>query len=514
MKCYSSNVSVLSVFGINRNSSHHFKKILTIFSEMIQLRILHFYLKLIQTLKRRCTMKKLIVPCLAVLTALFIFSSITSLISNVIALSSPDSTTRKIGESEKTHADSLDTLPSVGQILERYIQVIGGRGAIEKLTTRVCTGKLIHDIHWRKPPYEEIPFEAYAKTSDKSVYIEHRSDFIYKEGFDGKTGWSQDADSITIKDSPKRSKLEFIMDPQGALHIEDYFPGLTPTGKETLYGREVYAVEPAGLKEAHYSLNFDVETGMLIYVGYYWELLDYREVDGIKFPFRIAMSRKGGSSTYIFDEVKHNVLFDESLFTAPDPDEVLKDPFWGIDDPKVLPMLKNLPYEHGGMNVPAQDGRFLYDLIVNNDFKRGLEIGTSNGYSTLWLGLAFRKTGGKVITIEIEPLRAREAMENFRKAGLDHVIDTRINDAFEEIPKIEGEFDFIFMDVWKSDYIKFLRMLRDRIRPGGAITAHNVISHSYGLQNFLNAIRNDPDLETTLHETSEAGISVSIKREK
>ena len=302
------------------------------------------------------------------------------------------------------------------------------------------------------------------------------------------------------------------MDPQGALHIKDYFPGLTLTGKETLYGHEVYAVEPAGLKEAHYSLNFDIETGMLMYIGYYWELLDYWEVDGVKFPFRIAMSRKGGSSTYIFDKVKHNVPVDESLFTPPAPDEALGDPFRGIDDPKVLPMLKHLPYEHGGMNIPPQDGRFLYDLIVKNDFKRGLEIGTSNGYSTLWLGLAFRKTGGKIITIEFEPKRAQEAKDNFRRAGLDHIIDTRINDAFEEIPKIEGEFDFIFMDAWKPDYIKFLRLLKDRIKLGGAITAHNVSSHSYGMQDFLDAIRNDPDFETTFHETSEAGISVSVRR--
>ncbi|UCE18006.1 MAG: class I SAM-dependent methyltransferase [Gemmatimonadota bacterium] len=458
-------------------------------------------------------MKKYTIPCLVVLTALFIIISITSLISNITALSSQDSSTKEIEGSKRNYADSLNTLPSVEQILERYIQAIGGREAIERLTSRVCTGKLIHDIPWRKPPYEEVPFEAYARTPDKSLYIEHRSDGIYKEVFNGKIGWTQDADSITIEESPKRSKLEFLMDSQGALHIENYFPGLTVAGKDTLYGREVYAVEPEGLKKAHYSCNFDVKTGMLIYIGYYWELLDYREVDGVKCPFRIAMSRKSGSSTYVFDEVKHNTSIDESLFIPPDTDEALEDPFRGIDDPKVLPMLKHLPYEHGGMNIPPQDGRFLYNLITKNDYTRGLEIGTSNGYSTLWLGLAFRKTGGKVITIEIESLRAKEAMENFRKAGLDHVIDTRINDAFEEIPKIEGDFDFVFMDVWKSDYIKFLRLLRDRIRPGGAITAHNVSSQSHSMQDFLDAIRNDPDLETTLHETSEAWISVSIKRE-
>ena len=457
-------------------------------------------------------MKKILVPCLAVLTALFTIISITLLISNVIALSSLDSNTQKTDGSVKHSADSLDSLPSVEQVLEKYIQAIGGRETIEKLETRVCTGKLIHDVHWRKPPYEEVPFEAYTKVPDKSIKIEHTSGGIHREGFDGKTGWRQTDQGIEHVEFPKRSKIVWLLNPQNAIRLEEYFPDLTLTGKDTLYGHEVYAVEPAGLKKAHYSFHFDVETGMLIYVGYYWELLDYREVDGVKFPFRIAMSRKGGSSTYIFDEVKHNVPIEESLFAAPDPDAILTDVFRGIDDPKVLPMLKHLPYKYGGMNIPERDGRFLYDLIVKNNYTRGLEIGTSNGYSTLWLGLAFRKTGGKVITIEIEPLRAQEAMDNFRKAGLDHVIDTRINDALDEIPKIEGEFDFVFIDAWKPDYIKFFRMLKERITPGGAITAHNVSSHSHGMKDFLDAIRNDPHLETTLLETSAAGISVSIKK--
>ncbi|MFC1850401.1 O-methyltransferase [candidate division CSSED10-310 bacterium] len=190
------------------------------------------------------------------------------------------------------------------------------------------------------------------------------------------------------------------------------------------------------------------------------------------------------------------------------------DIFEGLDNPRVLPMLQDLPYERGGMNIPAQDGRFLYDLIIEKGYRRGLEIGTSNGYSTLWLGLAFQKTGGTVITIEIEPQRAREARRNFKKAGLDGVIDSRINDAFKEIPTIKGEFDFIFLDAWKPDYIRFLKMLTPRIRPGGAITAHNVISQSQSMKDFLDALHHDPDLKTTIHKTSAAGISVSIVRSK
>ncbi len=188
------------------------------------------------------------------------------------------------------------------------------------------------------------------------------------------------------------------------------------------------------------------------------------------------------------------------------------DPFKGITDEVVLPMLKRLPYNQGGMNVPAVDGRLLYNIITENEYKRGLEIGTSNGYSGLWQGLAFRETGGKMITIEIEERRAKEARENFKKAGLDGVIDSRINDAFKEIPKIEGDFDFIFLDAWKPDYIKFYKMLYPRLKVGGTLTAHNVRGQAYQMKDFLEEIQNNPDLETVINRDSSAGVSISVKK--
>jgi caffeoyl-CoA O-methyltransferase len=188
------------------------------------------------------------------------------------------------------------------------------------------------------------------------------------------------------------------------------------------------------------------------------------------------------------------------------------DPFKGISDETVLPMLKRLPYNHGGMNVPPADGRILYDIIIENGYKRGLEIGTSNGYSTLWLGLAFKQTGGEVITIEIEEKRAKEARENFKKAGLDGVINSRINDAFKEITEIEGDFDFIFLDAWKPDYIKFYNMLYPRLKVGGTLTAHNVRSQGYQMRDFLDEIQNNPDLKTMINKDSRAGISISVRK--
>lgn len=188
------------------------------------------------------------------------------------------------------------------------------------------------------------------------------------------------------------------------------------------------------------------------------------------------------------------------------------DPFEGMENSKVLPMLKNLPYEHGGWNIEATDGRYLYNLITENGYKSGLEVGTSNGYSTLWLGLAFKQTGGEIITIEINENRANEARKNFKKAGLDDVIDSRLNDALKEIPGLEGTFDFIFLDAAKSDYLEYLRMLKPMLEPGGAITAHNVINLQSGMKDFLDTIKNDPEFETEIVETSHHGISVSFYR--
>ena len=186
-----------------------------------------------------------------------------------------------------------------------------------------------------------------------------------------------------------------------------------------------------------------------------------------------------------------------------------EDPFRGIKDEKVLPMLKHLPYRHGGMNVPASDGRLLYDIIKEHGYKKGLEIGTSNGYSALWLGLAFKENGGKLITIEIEPQRAREARENFKQAGLEDVIESRVNDALRELPYLQGPFDFVFIDAWKPDYEKYLKLVLPKMKPGGVITAHNVTSEGGSMKGFLEEIHNNPKLETTIDRTNRAGVSIS-----
>jgi caffeoyl-CoA O-methyltransferase len=187
------------------------------------------------------------------------------------------------------------------------------------------------------------------------------------------------------------------------------------------------------------------------------------------------------------------------------------DSFRAIEDERILPMLKHLPRQHGGMNVPAMDGRFLYDLILEKGYTRGLEIGTSNGYSGLWIGLALKKNNGRLVTLEINPQAADEARNNFTKAGLNDVIEVRTANALEEIPNVPGTFDFVFIDAWKPDYHKYFQLVKDRVKAGGAITAHNVTGGSAAsMKDFLDAIQKDPTLDTRIHRLSGQGISVSI----
>ena len=192
--------------------------------------------------------------------------------------------------------------------------------------------------------------------------------------------------------------------------------------------------------------------------------------------------------------------------------EKRKDPFKGLNDKKMVKTLQQFPKKNNRWNVSDIDGRVLYDLIKENDYKRVLEIGTSNGYSATWMGYALKETGGELITVEIKEERAHEAINNFKEAGLHEIIDVRINDALDEIPELEGRFDFIFFDAAKSEYLNYFRQLKPQLQKGGAFSAHNVMDLKYSMQDFLDAIKEDPDFETKTYKQSGQGVLVGYKK--
>jgi len=163
------------------------------------------------------------------------------------------------------------------------------------------------------------------------------------------------------------------------------------------------------------------------------------------------------------------------------------------------------------MNVPYEDGQVLFDLIVENGYQSALEIGTSTGHSTIWLAWALSKTGGKLITIEIDQRRLELAKENLKKAGLLEFVGIRHADAHQLVKELSGPFDFVFSDADKGWYTQYFIDLDPKLEIGGLFTAHNVRNNMGGIKKFMEYVRGLDNYETTVDKTSSSGISISYK---
>jgi predicted O-methyltransferase YrrM len=168
--------------------------------------------------------------------------------------------------------------------------------------------------------------------------------------------------------------------------------------------------------------------------------------------------------------------------------------------------------DKGQLAVSEEDGRFLRLLIASSHRKRALEIGGASGYSAIWMAQGLRATGGTLVSIEYDPVRARELAENIKRAGFTDVVQVVAGDAFAEIPKLQGTFDFVFLDAWKRDYKKFLDLVYPRLDKGGVFTAHNVVNKRSEMGDFLDAIQRNPSLWSAIVAPSGEGISLSYKR--
>ena len=163
------------------------------------------------------------------------------------------------------------------------------------------------------------------------------------------------------------------------------------------------------------------------------------------------------------------------------------------------------------MNVPEADGRVLHDIIVERGYRNALEIGTSTGHSGIWIAWALAKTGGKLITIDIDRGRYEEALANFKSAGLDGYIDARLADAHELVPQLPGPFDFVFIDADKGWYTNYAQSVLPKLRTGGCLTAHNVSPRGRRSMtvDFYDYITSLPSLETAIVN---GGLSISYKK--
>ena len=190
-------------------------------------------------------------------------------------------------------------------------------------------------------------------------------------------------------------------------------------------------------------------------------------------------------------------------------------------DEKVRAFLSDHSGQWYDMNIPTADGQLLYDIIVKNNYKSVLEIGTSTGHSGIWIAWALSKTGGKLITIDIDETRHKTALENFKKAGVSDYIDARLADAHALVKELKGPFDFVFSDADKDWYKNYFIDVDPKLKTGGCFTAHNIQAPRQGGEGgrgggsgqsvFLNYIMSLKNYETTVN-TAGGGVSISYKR--
>ena len=186
------------------------------------------------------------------------------------------------------------------------------------------------------------------------------------------------------------------------------------------------------------------------------------------------------------------------------------------ENPALDEKVKKFLSDHSGqwqdMNVPVSDGQLLYDLVIKGNYKSALEIGTSTGHSGIYIAWALSKTGGKLITIDIDEERHNIALENFKKAGLSEYIDARLADAHSLVKELKGPFDFVFSDADKNWYTNYFNDVDPKLKVGGCYTTHNISeTRRMGEGDYLKYVRSMRNFESTL-DTEGAGLLISYKR--
>ncbi|MHC5082913.1 MAG: O-methyltransferase [Planctomycetota bacterium] len=177
------------------------------------------------------------------------------------------------------------------------------------------------------------------------------------------------------------------------------------------------------------------------------------------------------------------------------------------NEKKVLGILDDILSTQRYRNVPAEDGRLLRVLAESMNAQNVIEIGTSTGYSAIWIGLALQKTGGKLTTYEIDAGRAATARANFKRAGMADIITLIEGDAHEEVKSLKEPIDIIFLDADKDGYVDYLNKLLPLVRPGGLVIAHNITPRMADPK-YMEAITTNPNLETIVR----GGVSLTLKK--
>jgi caffeoyl-CoA O-methyltransferase len=175
---------------------------------------------------------------------------------------------------------------------------------------------------------------------------------------------------------------------------------------------------------------------------------------------------------------------------------------------KILAVIDEVEKTHQTyLSVPAQDGKALRLFSEAVGAKNVVEIGTSTGYSGLWFSLALQKTGGNLMTFEIDHGRASMAREHFKQAGVEKLVTVVEGDAHAQVAQVKAPIDLAFIDADKEGYIDYLNKILPLVRPGGLILAHNVEM----VPEYVKAVTTNADLETIFYMEGN-GLAVTLKK--
>jgi photosynthetic reaction center cytochrome c subunit len=213
-------------------------------------------------------------------------------------------------------------LPTVEQVLGKYVQALGGREALAKLTTRVVKGSRVG------ADGVLVPEEIYQKAPDKLFVMTTYPSITFRSGFDGARAWARDSKGTDQLNDQFAEALRHEAEFFNGARLRELYPNLTAVGRETLGGRETYVVGAPAPDGGGEKLYFDAQTGLLVrrYVEFKTALgptpvrvdyEDYREVDGVKLPFRLRWSNPRYSWGRKVEEIKHNVPVDDAKFDPP-----------------------------------------------------------------------------------------------------------------------------------------------------------------------------------------------------
>jgi predicted O-methyltransferase YrrM len=177
---------------------------------------------------------------------------------------------------------------------------------------------------------------------------------------------------------------------------------------------------------------------------------------------------------------------------------------------KVLKNLEEINKQGGQWNISRETGLFLHKLVLKNKPEVMIEIGASNGYSTIWLADAAQKVGAKLITFEFVPEKVRDLVSNLQKVGLIKYVQIIPDDANKRLGDLNERIDFVFLDGRKNEYLQQLKMLEPKLKPGAIIIADNAISHKHVLEDYLYYVQNEKTYQSELKDIG-TGLEITEK---